>query len=196
LLVGAPSVPPEAPRFLEKPEAFQTLVNPHCSHCKDEAKRRASELRTGDPILAWTRGYSEGGAIPIRFFLAPYRVISDSYGVFVYDPDAGFARGFEPSYNFAFHGWRNGIMVIKDTKDGTLYSSLSGLAFEGPRKGRRLKPIPTLTSTWGAWLKAYPQAVAYHMFEKYQPVETPRIANADSVKTRLETVDARLKAED
>ena len=103
----------------------------------------------------------------LRFFLAKHRVISDSYGVFVYDPDAGFARGFAPSYNFVFHGWRNGIMVIKDTKDGTLYSALSGVAFEGPKKGERLKPVPTLTTKWGWWLKHYPNAVAYHMFEKY-----------------------------
>ena len=66
---------------------------------------------------------------PIRFFLNPYRVISDSYGVFVYDPDAGYARGFAPPpYDFAFHGWRNGVMVMKH-KDGTLYSCLTGKAF-------------------------------------------------------------------
>src|SRR2546423_9765222 len=90
----------EEPKLIVKPDAFQTLVNPNCSHCKDEAKRRAGELKADEPVLAWTRGYSEGGAIPIRFFLAPYRVISDSYGVFVYDPDAGFVRGFAPSYEF------------------------------------------------------------------------------------------------
>lgn len=186
----------DEPRSLTKPDSFKALVNPSCSHCVDEAKRRAGELKNDDPVLCWTRGYSDGGAIPIRFFLAPYRVISDSYGVFVFDPDAGFARGFEPSYNFAFHGWRNGVMTIEDTKDGTLYSSLTGLAFEGPKKGQRLKPIATLTSTWGVWLKAYPNAVAYHMFEKYQPVEVPKTANLDSVKTRPEKVDPRMKADD
>ena len=147
----------DEPKVVVKPDAFPTLVNPNCSHCVDEAKRRASELHEDDPVLAWTRGYSNGGAIPLRFFLAKHRVISDSYGVFVYDPDAGFARGFAPSYNFVFHGWRNGIMVIKDTKDGTLYSALSGVAFEGPRKGERLKPVPTLTTKWGWWLKHYPE---------------------------------------
>src|SRR3974377_1172007 len=86
--------PPHDLPFVIKPEAFQTLVNPACSHCRDEAKRRALDLKPGDRVLAWTRGYSDGGAIPIRFFLNPYRVISDTYGVFVYDPDAGFARGF------------------------------------------------------------------------------------------------------
>jgi hypothetical protein len=188
LLLGAPPTPP----FIERPDAFQALVNPNCSHCKDEAKRRASDLRPDDRVLAWTRGYSDGGAIPIRFFLAPYRVISDSYGVFVYDPDAGYARGFAPSFEFRFHGWRGGVMVMK-RQDGTLYSCLTGVAFDGPRKGERLKPVPTVVSDWGWWLRRYPDAVAYHMFDKYQPVELPTEANPDSIKSRGPT-DPRLAA--
>src|ERR1700738_3605429 len=136
------------PILVEQPDAFQTLVNPKCSHCRDEAKRRADELRADDRVLCWLRGYSDGARIPLRFFLTSYRVISDSYGVFVYDPDAGYARGFAPSYDFAFHGWRNGVMVMRH-KDGTLYSCLTGLAFDGPRKGTRLTPAPTLVSDWG-----------------------------------------------
>src|SRR5438445_13690845 len=93
----------DEPKLIVKPEAFPTLVNPNCSHCRDEAKRRANELRDDDRVLCWLRGYSDGGAIPLRFFLNTYRVISDSYGVFVYDPEAGYARGFAPSYNSRFH---------------------------------------------------------------------------------------------
>src|SRR4051794_17126652 len=83
----------DEPIVVARPDAFRTLVNPNCSHCVDEAKARSTELRADDPVLAWTRGKYDGGAIPIRFFLNPYRVISDTYGVFVFDPDAGFARG-------------------------------------------------------------------------------------------------------
>ena len=184
---------PEA-RLVVKPDAFKTLVNPNCSHCKDEAKRRAGELRDDDRVLCWTRGYSDGGAIPFRFFLNPYRVISDTYGVFVHDPDAGFARGFAPSVDFTFHGWRNGVMVMKH-KDGTLYSCLTGLAFDGPRKGDRLKPIATLVSDWGPWTGQYPHNVAYHMFDKYQPEDLPAKPNADSVKSRG-PLDKRLPADD
>src|SRR5437764_8037364 len=103
--------------LVASPDAFPTLVNPNCSHCIDEAKRRAGELRDDDRVLCWTRGYSDGGAIPYRFFLNPYPVISDSYGVFVHDAAAGFARGYRPSYHFRFHGWRNGVMVLRH-KDG------------------------------------------------------------------------------
>jgi len=40
---------PGNPVLVEKPDAFKTLVNPRCSPCRDEAKRRAPELR-GSPI--------------------------------------------------------------------------------------------------------------------------------------------------
>src|SRR5947209_6249341 len=178
-----PAVPAVAqPPIVVKPDAFETLVNPKCSHCRDEDVRRR-DLAPSDRVLCWTRGYSDGGAIPIRFFLAQHRVISDSYGVFVYDPDAGYARGFAPSYEFRFHGWRNGVMVMKHA-DGTLYSCLSGLAFDGPKKGTRLKPIPTVVTDWGPWLKQYPNAVAYQMSPQFKPTDLPYKPNPASVQTR------------
>lgn len=180
-----PETATERAKHLFKPGLFETLVNPNCSHCVDEAKRRGAELRDGDRVLAWTRGKYEGGAIPWRFFLVPYRVISDTYGVFVYDADAGFVRGYEPSLDFRFHGWRNGVMAIRH-KDGTIYSALSGRAFDGPRKGDQLKPIATIETDWGLWSKAYPGSVAYQMFEKYQPQDVPRINLPDSFGTRLQ----------
>jgi hypothetical protein len=176
--------------LIAKPDAFETLVNPKCSHCRIEATRRAKELRDDDRVLCWIRGYSDGGAIPIRFFLNSYRVISDSYGVFVYDPDAGFARGFAPSYDFKFHGWRNGVMVMKH-KDGTLYSCLTGKAFEGPKAGTKLERIPTLVSDWGDWIKRYPNTVAYEMFDKYKPIELPKKEFDASLQSRG-PVDLRL----
>jgi hypothetical protein len=186
--------PPQKPILIEQPDAFKTLVNPNCSHCKDEAKRRAGELKDDDRVLCWIRDKKyEGGAIPFRFFLNPYRVISDTYGVFVYDPDAGYARGFAPSLDFTFHGWRNGVMVMKH-KDGTLYSCLSGRAFEGPKKGTKLEPVPTLVSDWGFWLKQYPDTVAYHMYDKYKPTELPTKENEGSRKSRG-PADERLPAD-
>jgi hypothetical protein len=192
-LVSTFAAPPAEDVVVAKPDLFRTLVNPNCSHCVDEAKRRRSELKADDPVLCWIRGYSEGGAIPHRFFLNPYRVISDSYGVFVYDPDAGFSRGFAPSYEFEFYGWRNGVMAMRH-KDGTLYSCLTGVAFDGPNKGARLKPIPTVVGEWGDWLRRYPNGVAYEMHQKYQPVELPRTTNAVSQRSRR-PADPRLPAE-
>lgn len=183
----------DEPAVVALPDLFQTLVNPSCSHCIDEAKRRAGELTDDDRVLAWIRGKYDGGAIPHRFFLVPYRVISDTYGVFVFDADAGFSRGYEPSLDFTFYGYRHGIMVIKH-KDGTLFSALSGRAFAGPRSGQRLQPVPTLTSNWGFWRRAYPGTVAYQMFEKYQPRPLPTKPLRQSQATRL-PADERLSAE-
>src|SRR6476646_9391213 len=45
--------PEKEPPLIVKPDAFETLVNPNCSHCKDEAKRRADELRADDRVLCW-----------------------------------------------------------------------------------------------------------------------------------------------
>jgi hypothetical protein len=194
LLVGTTQAADE-PRLIVKPEAFETLVNPNCSHCRDEAKRRGKELRDQDRVLCWIRGYSDGGAIPLRFFLNRYPIISDSYALFVYDRDGGYARGFAPSFNFRFHGWRNGVMVMKDIKDGTLYSCLTGVAFEGPRKGSRLSPVPTVVSDWGFWLQRYPGAVAYHMYDKYQPTELSPERDEEARQSRG-PADARLPEEE
>src|SRR5262245_18281412 len=186
--------PPRGPTLVEQPAALNTLVNPNCSHCRDEAVRRKGELKDDDRVLCWIRGKYNGGAIPFRFYLNPYRVISDTYGVFVHDPDAGFARGFAPSLDFTFHGWRNGVMVIK-RKAGTLYSALTGVAFAGPGKGKRLQAVPTVQSNWGWWFKRYPDSVAYHMYEKYKPVYAAAKPHASSLKSRGKP-DAWLEADD
>ncbi len=181
-------------KILYRPDLFTTLVNPSCSHCIDESKRKAGELREQDRVLAWTRGKYDGGAIPYRWFLVPYRVISDTYGVFVYDADADYVRGYPASLDYRFHGWRNGVMVMKH-KDGTLFDCLTGVAYEGPRKGERLSPIATIESDWGAWLKGNPGTVAYQMVAKFKPQELPKELLPESRTTRLEP-DPRLDAEE
>jgi hypothetical protein len=190
--------PPKEPSVIAKPGAFETLFHPNCSHCIVEAKRRKDELRSDDRVLCWLQvqadGYINDGAIPLRFFLNTYRILDDGWGLFVYDPDAGFARGFAPGGGpFRFHGWRNGVMVIKG-QDGTLYSALTGVAFEGPKKGTRRQTEPTLVSDWGFWQKRYPQAVAFTMYDKYKPVELPTELNQDSRKSHG-AADGRLPAD-
>jgi len=163
----------ETTKLISRPDLFETLINPNCSHLVDEVKRRPGELKPDERVLAWIRGYSDGGGIPYRFFFSRYPVISDTYGVFIHDHEAGFVQAFEPSLDFSFHGFRNGILVMRH-KDGTLYSALSGIAFEGPQKGKRLKPVPNLATTWGYWFRAYPHAVMYQLYDKYQPADYPR----------------------
>jgi hypothetical protein len=65
----ASSASSEAPvKQIFKPEAFQTLVNPNCSHCVDEAKRRAADLRDDDRVVANTKA-------------APFRCGSSSFPI-------------------------------------------------------------------------------------------------------------------
>ncbi len=184
----------DEPKSVYLPQMFETLINPACSHCIDESRRKSGELQDGDRVLAWIRGKYDGGAIPYRWFLVPYRVISDTYGVFVYDADAGYVRGYPASLDYRFHGWRNGVMVMRH-QDGTLFDCLTGVAFDGPRKGERLTPIPTIETDWGPWLKANPGTVAYAMVSKFQPESAPRSVLAESRKTRPEP-DRRLDAEE
>ena len=193
-LAAGPADGPE-PKSLFRPEMFETLVNPACSHCVDESRRKAGDLRDDDRVLAWIRGKYDGGAIPYRWFLVPYRVISDTYGVFVYDADADFVRGYPASLDYRFHGWRNGVMVMRH-KDGTLFDCLTGLAFDGPRKGEQLTPIPTIETDWGPWLKAQPGTVAYAMvLEIPAPIRAEIDLLPESRKTRPEP-DPRLDAEE
>jgi hypothetical protein len=182
------------PKSIFRPDLFETLVNPACSHCVDEARRQAGALHGDDRVLAWIRGKYDGGAIPYRWFLVPYRVISDTYGVFVYDADADFVRGYPASLDYRFHGWRNGVMVMRH-KDGTMFDCLTGLAFDGPRKGEQLAPIPTIETDWGPWLKAQPGTVAYAMVARFQPQSVPTSLLPESRNTRPEP-DPRLGAEE
>ena len=192
--LGSEPAAADEPRANYRPELFETLVNPACSHCVDEARRKAGDLRDDDRVLAWIRGKYDGGAIPYRWFLVPYRVISDTYGVFVYDADADFVRGYPASLDYRFHGWRNGVMVMRH-KDGTLFDCLTGVAFDGPRKGERLEPIPTIETDWGPWLKSQPGTVAYAMVAKFQPQALPRSVRSESRQTRPEP-DRRLDPEE
>ena len=188
-LAAGPTDGPE-PISVFRPEMFETLINPACSHCIDESRRKAGALQDDDRVLAWIRGKYDGGAIPYRWFLVPYRVISDTYGVFVYDADADFVRGYPASLDYRFHGWRNGVMVMRH-KDGTLFDCLTGVAFDGPRKGEQLTPIPTIEADWGPWLKAQPGTVAYAMVSSFSRKPFPSNNRAESRKTRP-APDARL----
>ncbi len=61
----AAAEPPREPILVEQPDAFKTLINPACSHCKDEAKRRSGELKDDDRVLCWIREkYDASSAIP------------------------------------------------------------------------------------------------------------------------------------
>ncbi len=59
--------------LLLKPGLYKSLTEPPCSYCSTE--NRKTLIQPGDPVIAWVRSQHNGGAIPIRHFLAAPRVI-------------------------------------------------------------------------------------------------------------------------
>ena len=140
---------PAATTLIARPGLFESLTEPPCSYCSTE--NRKGFITPNDRVIAWVRGQHNGGAIPLRHFIAAPRVINDTYGLFFYDPDGGYVSAFKKDYGYEFHGWRGGVMLVKG-RDGTLWSALTGIGLDGPQKGKRLERIPSMMTDWGYWL--------------------------------------------
>src|SRR5262245_16282111 len=147
--------PPSGPRLVAKPELFKPLTEPPCSYCSTQ--HRKGLIRNEDRVLAWLRASHNGGAVPLRHFLSASRVINDTYGLFFYDPDGGYVAAYQKDYGYKFYGWRNGSMVVQ-SRNGSLYSALSGVAFEGPDKGKKLTRIASMVTDWRHWLELQPES--------------------------------------
>ena len=189
LLCPGPANSADRP-LLARPGLFKPLTEPPCSYCSTQ--NRKNLIRPDDRVVAWLRGAHNGGAIPLRHFLAAPRVINDTYGLFFYDADGGYVSAFKKDYGYEFYGWRGGVMVVRG-KDGTLWSTLTGLAFDGPQKGKRLERIPTTVTEWGHWLMLHPESTAYDLFDgkKYPSGKLPTRLSAEA-KRNMGSVDARL----
>jgi hypothetical protein len=175
---------------LAKPGLFQPLTEPPCSYCSTQ--QRKNLIAPDDRVVSWIRGAHNGGAIPLRHFLSAPRVINDTYGLFFYDPDGGYVAAYKKDYGYEFYGWRRGVMVIRG-KDGTLWSALTGIAMEGPRKGERLERIPSLATTWAYWLMLHPESTAYDLFdgERYRVQSLPTEMTKEALQS-MGAVDNRL----
>jgi hypothetical protein len=170
---------------------YRPLTEPPCSYCSTQDRK--GFVKPTDRVVCWLRGAHNGGAIPLRQFLAAPRVINDTYGLFFYDPDGGYVSAFEKDYGYEFYGWRGGVMVAKG-RDSTLWSALSGIAFDGPQKGKRLTRIPSMVTDWGHWLMLHPESTAYDLYDghKYPVAALPSQMSSEARQT-MGTVDSRLK---
>lgn len=167
------------------------ITEPPCSYCSTQHVK--SLIRGDDRVISWLRADHNGGAFPIRLFLAGPRVVNDTYGLFFYDPDGGYVAAYEKDYGYEFHGWRNGVMIVQG-KDGTLWSALTGKAFEGPQTGKQLTRIPSLVTNWDYWLMLHPESTTYDLFDgkKYASTPLPK-GLSDEATTSLKRVDERLE---
>src|SRR6266849_1849760 len=192
ILLATRGLPAEAPpEVLSKPGLHKSLTEPPCSYCSTQ--NRKNFIRSNDRVIAWLRGAHNGGAIPIRHFLAGPRVVNDTYGLFFFDPDGGYVSAFTKDKGYEFFGWRHGVMVVKG-RDGTLWSALTGAAFEGPQKGKRLTRLPSMVTDWGYWLMLHPESTAYNLFDgkKYALAEIPSQMTAEA-KENMGQIDPRLQ---
>jgi len=175
-----------------RPGLFHPLTEPPCSYCSTQ--NRKGFIHSEDPVIAWVRGAHNGGAIPLRHFLAAPRIINDTYGLFFFDPDGDYVSAFKKDYGYQFLGWKHGIMVVKG-RDGTVWSALTGRGLEGPQAGQRLERLPSFRTQWGYWLMLHPESTAYDLFDgkKYPTAELPTEMTAEAKQT-IGQVDPRLPA--
>ena len=162
------------------------ITEPPCSYCSTQHLK--SLIRGNDRVIAWLRAAHNGGAFPIRLFLAGPRVVNDTYGLFFYDPDGGYVAAYEKDYGYHFHGWRNEVMVVKG-EDGTLWSALTGKAIEGPLKGKQLTRIPSMVTNWNYWLMLHPESTTYDLFDGQKYASTPLPKQEDASESRKRTDD-------
>lgn len=178
-------------KIIVSPTLFKPLTEPPCSYCSTQNKKGL--IRDNDRVISWIRGAHNGGAFPLRYFLAGTRVVNDTYGLFFFDPDGGYVAAYEKDYGYSFHGWRNGVMVVAG-RDGSLWSALSGRCISGPKTGQRLKRVPSMTTQWSYWLMLHPESTAYDLFDgkKYEAVSLPAEMSA-AAKDAMTESDKRLK---
>ena len=181
---------PQAIKLLDRP--ITPITEPPCSYCSTQHLK--SLIRGNDRVIAWLRADHNGGAFPIRLFLAAPRVVNDTYGLFFFDADGGYVAAYKKDYGYQFHGWRNGVMIAKG-RDGTLWSALTGKAIEGPQKGKQLTRIPSLVTNWNYWLMLHPESTTYDLFDgkKYASAPVPTKISEEA-RASLQHSDDRLPA--
>jgi hypothetical protein len=66
------------------------------------------------------------------------------------------------------HGLQGLNFVMRDRQTGTLWQQATGVAFEGPLKGKRLTMVDFLLTTWDEWRKLHPETLALMPDPHYQ----------------------------
>ena len=124
-----------------------------------------------------------------------------------YDADAGFIRGFEASYEFSFHGWRNGITVIQHKDVDGLFASwrvwLCGIGYntklvkveEAPKSfadlldpkwtGKLVKAHPSYSGTIMTATQQMARDLGWSYFEKLAKQKVMQVQSAADPPKKL-----------
>lgn len=54
--------------------------------------------------------------------------------------------------------WRDGL-VLYDRATGSYWSQIDGSAIKGAHEGRSLTEIPSMVTSWGEWMRLYPETM-------------------------------------
>ncbi len=54
---------------------------------------------------------------------------------------------------------RESDLVFYDRRTSSLWQQVTGVAFAGPLRGRRLEPVPIAVATWRSWREAHPETL-------------------------------------
>jgi hypothetical protein len=174
-------------------QPIKPITEPPCSYCSTQHQK--SFIAGQDRVIAWLRAVHNGGAFPLKYFLAGPRVVNDTYGLFFYDPDGGYVAAYQKDYGYKMVGWRNGVMVV-ESQDGTLWSALSGEALSGPQAGSRLTRIASLVTNWDYWLMLHPESTTYDLFDGDTYASSPVPEGlSDEARASIVSLDPRLDSE-
>lgn len=173
------------------PRIFEPLTEPPCSYCIEQHEKGL--IDASDSVLAWIRGAHNGGAFPLKYFLNKYRVVNDTYGLFMYDPKENFIAAYQKDYGYQYVGRINGEMVVRG-KDGTIWSAIKGIGLSGPQKGMKLNRIPNIRTTWGHWLLLHPESTTYDLFDGNR-YDSTSLEGKENVKTSAQVITLGLDVE-
>ena len=155
---AAPDVRPEALKDFRQSHPFKTLDNP-----KMVAPADAAFLRDDDYVLAVTiQGQSR--AYPTRF-MGWHHGVNDRVGdvpfAVTYCNVCNTAIGYDlrldgKTVALDFHGLYNAVVALRDRETGSAFLQVDGRFVNGPLSGKRLKTVPVIDISWGAWKKLHP----------------------------------------
>ena len=128
---------------------------------------QASYLQPRDRVIGVVRA-GLAKAYPLRI-LNWHEVVNDSVGptaiAVTYCPLTGSGVVFDRAVNgrtisFGVSGrlYQSNVLLY-DHQTESLWSQLKAQAVTGPERGAQLLPLPSVTTTWGAWRRAHPSTL-------------------------------------
>jgi len=80
----------------------------------------------------------------------------------------------------------NGVLVLFDRESGSHWTQLDGRAIQGEELGRRLEHVPSVFTTFGAWVEAHPDTLVLEKTEdekeRRESLYAPYLADPEALR--------------